>query len=216
MGNLLMPFRNEEELIRACIAKKRRAQFAFYERYKGRMYAICLRYARNAPQAQDFLQEGFAKAFTALRQYRFEVPVEYWLRRIMINACISELRRKKEPVKRSVPIEEVSLRAEAQETPSPNLQGLSARATTLCATCHVIEKDVDLTGPSLVGITARREQQWLYDFTRNSGDMIQSGDPQALEVWENWRPTQMNHFEQLGDQELHDIYYYVANWELSD
>lgn len=84
-----------------------------------------------------------------------------------------------------------------------------------CATCHVAKKDTDLTGPSLVGITARREQQWLYDFTRKSQKMIEEGDPQAVALWEDWQPTVMNNFEQLKDQELKDIYYYVANWELS-
>jgi cytochrome c2 len=83
-----------------------------------------------------------------------------------------------------------------------------------CTACHVAEKDMDLTGPSLVGVTARREQQWLYDFTRNSYDMIGSGDPQAVALWKVWRPTIMNNFEQLEDEELHDIYYYIANWEL--
>lgn len=123
-----MPYRNEETLVRACIAKKRRAQFAFYEKYKGKMYAVCLRYARDTSQAQDFLQEGFAKAFMALRQYRFEVPVEHWLRRIIINACISELRRKKEPMDRSIPFEEVPISLEEEEeTASFRADGLSAK-----------------------------------------------------------------------------------------
>lgn len=121
-----MPYKNEEALIRACIAKKRRAQFAFYEQYKGKMYAVCLRYARDTSQAQDFLQEGFAKAFHSLRQYRFEVPVEYWLRRIIVNACISELRRKKEPMDRSIPIEEVPIAMGEEETVSFRTGGLSA------------------------------------------------------------------------------------------
>lgn len=97
--------REEKKLIQACLAKKRKAQSALYERYKSRMYAICLRYAKDASQAQDFLQEGFLKIFQALHQYRFEVPVAYWMKRIMVNACISELRRKKEPLNSSVPFD---------------------------------------------------------------------------------------------------------------
>lgn len=104
-----MSFSSEEQLIRACLAQKRKAQFAFYEKYKRKMYVVCLRYAKDAAQAQDFLQEGFAKAFKSLRQYSFEVPVEHWLRRIVVNACISELRRKKEPVDQSVSLENIQL-----------------------------------------------------------------------------------------------------------
>lgn len=95
----------EKKLIQACISKKRKAQFALYESYKSKMYAVCLRYAKDRNQAQDFLQEGFIKVFQALPQYRFEVPVEYWMKRIIVNACISELRRKKEPLNKSVPFE---------------------------------------------------------------------------------------------------------------
>jgi RNA polymerase sigma-70 factor (ECF subfamily) len=97
--------REEKKLIQACLAKKRKAQFALYERYKARMYAVCLRYAKDPAQAQDFLQEGFIKVFQALHQYRFEVAIEFWMKRIIINACISELRRKKEPVNESVPFD---------------------------------------------------------------------------------------------------------------
>ena len=97
--------RKEKQLIQACLAKKRKAKFALYERYKSRMYAVCLRYAKDNNQAQDFLQEGFIKVFQSLHQYRFEVAVEHWMKRIMVNACISELRRKKEPLNNAVTFE---------------------------------------------------------------------------------------------------------------
>ncbi|MEO0341097.1 MAG: sigma-70 family RNA polymerase sigma factor [Bacteroidota bacterium] len=98
---------NERQLIRACLANKRRAQTTLYNRYKGKMYGVCLRYAKSEAQAQDFLQEGFLKVFRSLSQYRYEVPVEFWMKRIIINACISELRRKKEPLNQALPIETI-------------------------------------------------------------------------------------------------------------
>ncbi|GAB5554862.1 MAG: hypothetical protein Sapg2KO_44530 [Saprospiraceae bacterium] len=85
-----------------------------------------------------------------------------------------------------------------------------------CTTCHVKEKDRDLTGPSLYGVTQRRDKEWLYSFTRQSTKMIEEGDPQALTLWSEWKPTVMNNFPQLEDQELDDLYYYIEQWEESD
>lgn len=85
-----------------------------------------------------------------------------------------------------------------------------------CVTCHYREKDRDLTGPSLFGVTKRRDREWLHDFTRQSMKMIDTGDPQAVALWEDWKPTVMNNFPYLKDQELDDIYYYIEQWEESD
>lgn len=85
-----------------------------------------------------------------------------------------------------------------------------------CAACHNRNMRDDMTGPALAGVTARREQKWLYDYTRNSQKMVAEGDPQAVEIWENWQPTVMNNFPELKDEELHDIYYFVANVERGD
>jgi hypothetical protein len=85
-----------------------------------------------------------------------------------------------------------------------------------CATCHAVEKDMNLTAPSLVGVTARHEKQWLYDFTRNSQKMIQERDPQAIAIREECQPAVINNNLEIEDSELHDIYYYVASWATGD
>ena len=115
---------SESQLIKACLAKKSKAQFILYEKYKVEMYGICLRYARNSAQAQDFLQEGFIKVFKSLNQYRFEVAFGFWLKRVIINACISELRRKREPLQEAIGLEQIPETSE--ETSPPDTKGLSA------------------------------------------------------------------------------------------
>lgn len=85
-----------------------------------------------------------------------------------------------------------------------------------CSTCHAKEKDLDMTGPSLYGINQRREKEWLYSFTRNARKMIKEGDPEAIAVWEDWKPTRMSSFSKLKNQELDDLYYYIEQWEESD
>ncbi len=57
----------EKALLQACLQKNEQAQTELYEKYKGKMYAVCLRYARTQTEAEDFLVEGFFKVFKDCR-----------------------------------------------------------------------------------------------------------------------------------------------------
>ncbi|MCC6309076.1 MAG: RNA polymerase sigma factor [Chitinophagaceae bacterium] len=70
-------------------------QEELYRRFSPRMYAVCLRYAGNAEEAQDILQEGFIKVFKKLDSFRSEGSFEGWVRRIFVNTAIEHFRRKK-------------------------------------------------------------------------------------------------------------------------
>lgn len=59
-----------------------------YERFAGKMYAVCLRYARTREDAADILQEGFVKVFTKLDQFQFQGSFEGWIRRVMVNTAL--------------------------------------------------------------------------------------------------------------------------------
>jgi RNA polymerase sigma factor (sigma-70 family) len=86
---------DEETLIRECLRGKADAQRRLYDRYAGNMYAVCLRYARNASDAADILQEGFVKVFTKLDQYHFQGSFEGWIRRIMVNTALRTYQRQR-------------------------------------------------------------------------------------------------------------------------
>ncbi|MBX2981061.1 MAG: RNA polymerase sigma factor [Flavobacteriales bacterium] len=58
------------------------------------MFAVCLRYARHRPEAEDLLQEGFVRVFDKLDGFRMEGSLEGWIRRIMVHTCINHLRKK--------------------------------------------------------------------------------------------------------------------------
>nr|WP_262904553.1 sigma-70 family RNA polymerase sigma factor [Hymenobacter lucidus] len=64
-----------------------------YERFAGKMMAVCLRYAQTTFEAEDVLQEGFITVFNNLRNFRRECPLEFWIRRIMVNAALRQHRR---------------------------------------------------------------------------------------------------------------------------
>lgn len=95
----MIPERNqnitESDLIRGCLKDDRRMQEELYRRFSPRMYAVCLRYAGNAEEAQDILQEGFIKVFKKLNSFRSEGSFEGWVRRIFVNTAIEHFRRKK-------------------------------------------------------------------------------------------------------------------------
>lgn len=86
---------SETDLIQGCLQDDRRMQEELYNRFSGKMYAVCLRYAGNSQEAEDILQEGFIKIFRKLSSFRGDGSFEGWIRRIFVNTAIEHFRRKK-------------------------------------------------------------------------------------------------------------------------
>jgi len=99
MGNrFIIPLESqlsEESIIRECLRGSVQSQKHLYERYAGKMYAVCLRYARSSADAADILQEGFVKVFTKLEQFNFQGSFEGWVRRIMVNTALRTYQRQR-------------------------------------------------------------------------------------------------------------------------
>ncbi len=85
---------DEKTLIRECLKQNQSAQTELYSSFSGKMFGICLRYAKNRMDAEDLLHEGFLKVLTNLKKYRGEGSFEGWIRRIMINTSINFYRTK--------------------------------------------------------------------------------------------------------------------------
>jgi RNA polymerase sigma-70 factor (ECF subfamily) len=85
---------SESDLIKGCIEGNRQMQEELYNRFSGKMYAVCLRYANNADDAQDLLQEGFIKVYRNLHRFRAEGSFEGWIRRVFVNSSIEHFRKK--------------------------------------------------------------------------------------------------------------------------
>ena len=86
---------DEKQLIKACINNDSKAQRLLYEKYDARFFAVCKRYFTDIQQAEDALVKGFLKIFQNLESYSFEGSFEGWMRRIMINECLMEVRKNK-------------------------------------------------------------------------------------------------------------------------
>jgi RNA polymerase sigma-70 factor (ECF subfamily) len=59
------------------------------------MYNLAFRMMNNREDAEDILQETFIECFRNLGSYRFESTFGAWLKSILINKCINQIKKKK-------------------------------------------------------------------------------------------------------------------------
>ncbi|MCC6459253.1 MAG: RNA polymerase sigma factor [Saprospiraceae bacterium] len=83
-----------KQLLAGCRRGDTHAQRALFEQYQSRLFVVCLRYARDRPEAQDMLQEAFLAIFRDLGQYNGSGAFEAWLRRVTVRSALQHLRRK--------------------------------------------------------------------------------------------------------------------------
>lgn len=86
---------NEEQLVKKCLEKDTLAQKQLFEFYSRRMMGVCLRYSQDGEEAQDVLQMGFIKVFEKLDMYNFKGSLEGWIRKIIVNTALDNIRKNK-------------------------------------------------------------------------------------------------------------------------
>nr|WP_304524060.1 sigma-70 family RNA polymerase sigma factor [Demequina rhizosphaerae] len=88
--------------------------------YMDQLYAAALRMTRNGADAEDLVQETFAKAFAAQDKFTPGTNLKAWLYRIQTNAFINSYRKKQREPKRSDAdtVEDWQLAAAAEHTSS--------------------------------------------------------------------------------------------------
>lgn len=82
-------------LIEECRKGNRKAQFRLYELYSRAMYNLAFRILNNREDAEDMLQESFVECFRSIDSFRFESTFGAWLKKIIINKCINQIKKKK-------------------------------------------------------------------------------------------------------------------------
>jgi len=81
-------------LIQEALKGKEKAFQALYLGYKNMLFIVCLRYAKNRTDAEDYLQEAFIKIFNKLHQFDYNKGnFGSWARKIAINTCLEKLRK---------------------------------------------------------------------------------------------------------------------------
>ena len=84
-----------KDLIEECKKGNPKAQLQLYELYSRAMLNTSYRIMHNRELAEDMLQEAFSQAFMSLHTFRYESSFGSWLKSILINNCINELKKRK-------------------------------------------------------------------------------------------------------------------------
>jgi len=87
--------KNYSRLISKSKKGNQRAQHELYELFAPKMLSVCRQYVKRPEVAEEVMLGGFLKVFTHLGSYKNEGSFEGWIRRIMVNESISQLRREK-------------------------------------------------------------------------------------------------------------------------
>jgi RNA polymerase sigma-70 factor (ECF subfamily) len=104
-----------QDLIDRCRRGDTKAQFEIYKLYYKPMYNVSLRMVGNEVEAEDVMQEAFLKAFTKIDSYEGKVSFGAWLKKIVINRSLDQLK------KRKVKFEELNEKIPEEVTPALDL-----------------------------------------------------------------------------------------------
>ncbi len=91
----MMEQADQRLMIEACRKGDRDAFRQLYEQYKDRVYSIAVNFTGDEAAARDISQQVFLKLFTTIGGFRQEANFSTWLYRLVVNACLDELRRRK-------------------------------------------------------------------------------------------------------------------------
>ena len=97
--------------------------------YTSQLYAAALRYTKNAHDAQDLVQDTYAKAFTSFHQYQDGTNLKAWLYRILSTTFINTYRKgQRQPQIATAELEDWQIAAASSHTSD---QGKSAEDEVL-------------------------------------------------------------------------------------
>ena len=83
------------DLVVECRNGSRKAHNDLYKLYSRAMFNIAMRILNDADEAADVLQEAFIDAFGRIADFRQETTFGLWMKQIVINKSISQLRKRR-------------------------------------------------------------------------------------------------------------------------
>lgn len=88
-------YQREIELISLAVKNDRQAQQKLYSQFSPKMLSVCRQYIKDIHQAEDVMITAFMKVFVNLKKFEHKGSFEGWIRKIMVNECISFIRVEK-------------------------------------------------------------------------------------------------------------------------
>lgn len=78
-----------------------------------------------------------------------------------------------------------------------------------CAACHKLDKKS--IGPALEGVSEKRTREWLHAWIKDNNALRESGDADAIAIFEEYNSMPMIAYPNLSEQDIDDIIAYTDN-----
>lgn len=115
---------DQAQLLQRCQAGDELAWEVLVRTHQGRVCAIAWHYLGDQDEALDLAQDVFVRVYRGLDTCTEPDRFEHWLTRMVRNACIDQLRRRKaRPPRQDVPADEMT--SLSSRSPDPEQQWLS-------------------------------------------------------------------------------------------
>lgn len=82
-------------MVERCKQGDSRSFSELYQKYAKAMYNTSLRIVDHTGDAEDVIQEAFTDAFRSLEDFHYKSTFGAWLKKIVINKSINQLRKRK-------------------------------------------------------------------------------------------------------------------------
>jgi RNA polymerase sigma-70 factor (ECF subfamily) len=89
------------------------------QRHRDRLWAVAIRTLGDRDEAADALQDAFVSAFRRADSFRGDAQFTTWMHRIVVNACLDRIRRRKTRPTEPLPEDEDRME-ELGEQPDPD------------------------------------------------------------------------------------------------
>jgi len=105
-----------KDLVEACKKGESKAQYRLYQLYSKSMFNICMRITNHQAEAEDVLQDAFVDAFRKINSFKGNSTFGAWLKRIVINKAINQIKKRKLEF---VSVEKMDFESEEEEDNTP-------------------------------------------------------------------------------------------------
>ncbi|HEX5596154.1 MAG TPA: RNA polymerase sigma factor SigM [Micromonosporaceae bacterium] len=86
---------DDHQLLRAHVDGDGSAFTVLFHRHRDRLWAVALRTLGDREEAADALQDALLSAHRSAARFRGDSAVTTWLHRIVVNACLDRIRRRR-------------------------------------------------------------------------------------------------------------------------
>lgn len=100
---------DEQELASRCHRGDNAARRELYETYSSRLLSLCRRYAVDAGDAEDLMQDSFVKIFRVIGRFRWTRPgsLYSWMARVALNLAFDSTKRRRRLARELLAVEDL-------------------------------------------------------------------------------------------------------------